>query len=389
MRILYGFSGFSEKKYKIKFKSIGANAAIKYHGLLIKGFAKNGVKVNCFSGLPINRNVTKKIFICEKDDQEYGVNYHYFNTINLPILRQLGLFFKSFFAILRQKNKSKDKVVICDCLNIATCYGMAKAAKIKKMPLVLIVTDLPDMLGGNKFLKKINNKIFKNADGFVLLTEQMDEKINKKGKPYIVLEGHSDAFLADISDNEKYEYKDGKKILIYAGSIKKIYGIKELVEGFISAKIENSELHIYGDGDFAEDLKEICKGEPTVIYHGVKPNEEIVYQEQRAALLINPRPTEPEYTKYSFPSKNMEYMVSGTPILTTVLPGMPKEYYPYIYSINDETSDGIAKTLKDVLNIPKEERTEKGKAARTFVLENKNNVIQAKKILNFLDKEIL
>ena len=60
-----------------------------------------------------------------------------------------------------------------------------------------------------------------------------------------------------------------------------------------------------------------------------------------ATLLINPRFSNEEYTKYSFPSKNMEYMASGTPILTTKLPGMPKEYYEYIYLFEEESIEGM------------------------------------------------
>ena len=115
-------------------------------------------------------------------------------------------------------------------------------------------------------------------------------------------------------------------------------------------------------------------------------NTEIVAREQEATLLVNPRPTDEEYVKYSFPSKTMEYMASGTPVLTTVLPGMPKEYHPYVYLLEDETAGGITKMLKEVLSNSDEELFRKGTEARRFVLEQKNNVIQARKILEMLSK---
>ena len=110
-------------------------------------------------------------------------------------------------------------------------------------------------------------------------------------------------------------------------------------------------------------------------------------KEQEATLLVNPRPTDEEYVKYSFPSKTMEYMASGTPVLTTVLPGMPKEYYPYVYLLEDETAEGIAEKLKQVLSESDENLFEKGREARTFVLETRNNVVQAQKILDMLKKK--
>ena len=66
---------------------------------------------------------------------------------------------------------------------------------------------------------------------------------------------------------------------------------------------------------------------------------------------------------------------------------MPKEYHPYVYLLEEETADGIAQKLKEVLAQPDEILFEKGQKARTFILEQKNNVIQAKKILDMLEKE--
>lgn len=104
-----------------------------------------------------------------------------------------------------------------------------------------------------------------------------------------------------------------------------------------------------------------------------------------ATLLVNPRPTDAEYTKYSFPSKNMEYMASGTPVLTTKLPGMPPDHLPHVYLIEDETADGIANVLGDLLTRDASELHEKGRAAKAFILEEKNNVSQAKKLLGLLE----
>ena len=384
MRILYGYTNCTNRKYNEIFegkRSFALLADQKYHSLLIKGLAENGAELLCVSGLPLNREVTKKLFIREPDEREDGVFYHYLRSINLPILRQLCIYFgtKRFVA----KEAREDTVLLCDCLNIANAYGMLKAAKRRKLPLVFIVTDIPEFQRGG-FLKKINDKIIAGADGFVLLTRQMSDKINPENKPFIVVEGQSDASLAAVPDSERYEYKDGKKVVIYAGSILKLYGIQNLVEGFVKADIKDAELRVYGDGDYRDELTELCKTHENVKYMGVKPNAEIVEDERRAALLVNPRPTAPEYTKYSFPSKNMEYMASGTPVMTTGLPGRPDEYRQYVWLIDDETPDGVAAKLKEFFAQSPDERYKKGASARRFVIDEKSNVKQAEKILKFI-----
>ena len=77
-------------------------------------------------------------------------------------------------------------------------------------------------------------------------------------------------------------------------------------------------------------------------------------------------------------------MASGTPVLTTKLPGMPEEYYPYVYLFEDETTEGMAKTLGQVLCLPEQELREMGIRGKQFVLSKKNNVYQTQKIVNLL-----
>ena len=164
----------------------------------------------------------------------------------------------------------------------------------------------------------------------------------------------------------------------------RIYGIESLVRGFIAAAIPNTELHIYGNGDFTKELKVLAEQYETVKYMGIAPNSQIVEAELKASLLINPRPTGEEYTRYSFPSKNMEYMASGTPVLTTRLPGMPKDHEPYVFFIEDETAEGIKSALEKVFALPEEELHAFGLRAKEFVLKEKNNITQAEKVLSLL-----
>ena len=77
-------------------------------------------------------------------------------------------------------------------------------------------------------------------------------------------------------------------------------------------------------------------------------------------------------------------MASGTPLLTTALPGMPKEYQHYVYLFEVEITDGYWNALNVVLNLPQTEREEKGMAAKTFVLRFKNNEEQVNQIIKLV-----
>lgn len=397
MKILYVYSNCSQKKYNELFSRSNEmilQQAQKYHSLLIEGIINNGVEVTCISGLPVNRNLTKSLVIRGETENTEGVSYIYYSTLNLPILRQLGIFMNGFLKTIHFCRQNKDAVIICDILNIANSSGALLAAKICRKSTLGIVTDVPGILANNSQvqlgIRKLKNDVITAAnqfilhrfDSYVFLTEPMNKLINREKRPFIILEGHADLKMQNMATFFPKKYD--KKVVMYAGSLKKIYGIGMLTEAFIKVGVEDSELHIYGDGDFAEKLSKICKEHSSIKYFGVKPNGYIVNEQLRATLLVNPRPTGEEYTKYSYPSKNMEYMVSGTPTLTTKLPGMPVEYNDYVYLIEKETVDGISAALKECLLRSQEELNEKGSRAKQFVLKEKNNVVQAKKIIEMI-----
>ena len=384
MHIIYAVTTCSDKVYKQLFSQVKVKPAFqsqKYHRLLIEGLAA-GAEVDVVANPPVNRSVLSEKIVRLPREEEGGAHYRYIPAIQNPILKAaavgLGTFFRTLFLA------GKDSAVIVDGLNRITALSAMLAARLRGKPCIGIVTDLPDMLGGGRFSKGMANFVIRHCTHYVLLTEAMNDYLNKKGKPYVILEGHADITMADrIPAMEK---KTAPRICFYAGGVSKRYGLANLVEGFRKANLPNAQLHIYGPGDYVEELEQIAAEDSRVFYGGMLLNTEIVAREQEVTLLVNPRPTDEEYVKYSFPSKTMEYMASGTPVLTTVLPGMPKDYYPHVFLLEQETAEGIADKLTEVLSLSDEELFEKGKAAKEFILDTRNNVVQAAKILEMLNK---
>ena len=384
MHIIYAVTTCSDRVYKQLFDHVKVKPAFqsqKYHRLLIEGLA-SGARVDVVANPPVNRSVLSENFVRLPDEEEGGACYRYIPAIRNPILKAaavgFGTFFKTLFLI------RKDSAVVVDGLNRITALSGMLAARLRGKPCVGIVTDLPDMLSGSRFSKGLANFVIRHCTHYVLLTEAMNDYLNHQAKPYVILEGH-----ADISMTERIpalEKKASPRICFYAGGVSKRYGLGNLVDGFRQADLPNAQLHIYGPGDYVKELQQIAAEDERIFYGGMLLNTEIVEKEQQATLLVNPRPTDEEYVKYSFPSKTMEYMASGTPVLTTVLPGMPREYHPYVYLLEDETAEGIANMLKTVLDNSEEALFRKGLEARRFVLEQKNNVIQARQILEMLSK---
>ena len=380
MHIVYAVTTCSDRVYKQLFEHVKVKPAFqsqKYHRLLIEGLAAH-CSVDVVANPPVNRSVLKENIVRLPAETEGGARYHYIPAIRNPILKAVCVGFGTFFKTLALAKG--ESAVIVDGLNRVTALSGVLAARLKGKPCIGIVTDLPDMLSGSRFSKKLANFIIGSCTGYVFLTEAMNGYLNKKGKPYVILEGHSD--IAMKEKTPALEKKLQPRVCLYAGGVSKQYGLGNLVEGFRMADIPNARLHIYGPGDYVKELEQIAAEDDRVFYGGMLLNTQIVEKELEATLLVNPRPTHEEFVKYSFPSKTMEYMASGTPVLTTVLPGMPREYHPYVFLMEEETPEGAARALQNVLSLSDEELFQRGMAARYFILNEKNNVIQAKKLLD-------
>ncbi len=361
-------------------------AVQKFSRILAEGLTQNGVQVVSLSSFFIP-SVGKIWHHCKEKDK--NVIFSYIPSVNIRFLRHIWLIVYCFtYVMFWGVWKNRNKALMCDVLNVSSCIGAIAAARIIGLKRIGVVTDLPGMLLGRSIDDCINSKqmrlcmkYIRHCTHYVLLTEKMKEIVNPLDKPYVIIEGLVDSEMTAV----KAQTKEKKRIALYAGGLREGYGLRLLVDGFIKADVDNSELWIYGNGPFADVLRKYEKKDRRIKYFGIRPNEEIVDTEMRVSLLINPRPTHEDLTQYSFPSKNLEYMVSGTPLLTTILPGMPKDYHSHVYLFDQgETVEGYAKVIKKVLSLPLEELNEKGKDARQWILENKNNVIQARRIVSLI-----
>lgn len=410
MKILYVSSVPSKKEFEYMQKMLKNNVDVtkygmqesgfKFHHLIIDGILQN--KNNQIYSL-IGRAVSKKthngLYWKNSLEKKENIIYEHIGFINFPLIKNLLISLSYFFKTIKwiNKNKNEEKCIIVDAAYITVIPFINLATKIKKCKKISIVCDIYEYMADVKDAREKSSKVheyiakfmksqYEKIDGFIFLTEAMSNVLNKKNKPYIVMEGLVDINM-QVSEND-LKKKTKKDVVMYAGALREQYGLKNLVEGFINYKNKNAELWIFGAGDYAENITKIQKKDKRIKYYGIVSNKEVIEKELKADILINPRPSNQEFTKYSFPSKNMEYMVSGTPVISTKLPGMPKEYYKYVYILEEDTKECITKMLEEVFKNSKEELHKKGMKSKEFVLNKKNNVVQSKRILDLCSEVV-
>ena len=256
-----------------------------------------------------------------------------------------------------------------------------------------IVADLPQFSAVthgiiSRLFHQFNcSQIYKNLkyiDGFVLLTKQMAKKMEIK-VPYIVMEGIAPSRTSNGVIKKK---NTEKRKILYTGSMNSQYGICVLLEAFSMIENPNIELHLCGLGNAEERVKEYANKDHRIIFYGKISRSEVLKLQSEVDVLVNPRQNNEEFTKYSFPSKNLEYLSSGVPLVAYKLDGIPDEYDEYINYVEDSSSKALAVKLQQICELDDETRAQIGQKAQKFVLENKNHIVQAQKILRFICENI-
>ena len=363
----------------------------KYHSLMVKGLVANGQTVTCLVALPVTKRSHPGTRWWKRQDEDVdGVHYCYMPFFNQPFLKYFGFKIYAFVYTLLWALRTKgSKAMICDVLNAHASASM-KACRLLGIDAVGIVTDIPGYMGFSgeevSWIKRMWDKIevlkIRRMTHFVLLTEAMCDIINpSRKKPYVVVEGLVDS---EMKEQTTSPYNDGKRHITYTGTLNAAFGVRSLVKGFMIVEYEDAVLDIFGSGPMKEEMSSYMIKDTRIRYHGVVPIEEAVRAQQSSYLLVNPRSSKEEFTKFSFPSKNMEYMASGVPLLTAALPGMPKEYHPYVFIFEDETSEGIGRKMNEVLSMPIAIVQERGLLAKDYVMQEKNNLCQSRKVIEML-----
>jgi len=322
-----------------------------------------------------------------------GYRCRWLRTVNIPVLKQWSRRMDARKVIRRwaAENQS-DGVILTYSIPPFLVKDIIKYSKKFALKTAAIVADLPQNMyinhKGNRIIDAIKNQYLKSAlrhqneyDGYIYLTEYMRDVIAPQ-KPYVVMEGILNQEAEE--KNDLVQKKPEPRAIMYAGRLHERYGVLNLMDAFEQLEVEHTELWLFGSGTAVEAIQDRTAKNPRIRYFGSVSRQEVLNYEKQATLLVNTRSTQEAFTEYSFPSKTIEYMVSGTPLLTTRLRGIPEEYFSYVFSIEDNEVEQLKIALEQILRMSDEDLEAKGNAARQFILEQKNAQKQSLRILEFL-----
>lgn len=334
-----------------------------------------------------------KLFVKAESYDKYGMKVESVGYCNLIAYNGFSRENHLFKQLLKTFDEfpEGDIHVIIDTFKYPILKAFQKAKKKslrRKITQTVIMMDMPGFeITKQKihplkklWMKRNLNKTMKmvaESDYLVPLTKYFLNYFERPIKN-VVIEGMVNP---EVMDKGVVIQQSRKRAVLYTGSLMRIYGVMNLVDAFEMSNVQDAELWICGSGEAAAEIKERSLHNPQIKFLGLLPSEEAWKKQREATVLVNPRTSEGEYTKYSFPSKTIEYLLSGRPVIVNKLPGFPDEYAEHCIFPKDETVESLAESIKYVLSLSDEERDDIGRRGKKFILEKKNAKQQVSRII--------
>ena len=324
-----------------------------FHNKVIRALAKTN-EVEVVSIRPFSRKLMSVKALAKEDKQIDGIKWHYLPIKGNKLTRFISI--KKEAKKVFKKGELDEAIILTDTININCMNVATMLSKRAKRPVVGICTDSPSNITGT--LKSYTMYLLKKAsklDGYIALTSELNTLFNDANKPHLIIEG----IVENINQNTK---KDGDTpYFFFGGSLSPRYGINALIEGFLALNRKDIKLVVAGHSGILKDY-------PNVEFKGVLDVKDVLKYEANAIANINPRPYSEDLDRFSIPSKTLEYMAAGRPVISVKNTILQKVFEDDVIWVNSSKSSDLMEGMNKALQLTEVERENIGEEIKNKVL---------------------
>lgn len=248
---------------------------------------------------------------------------------NLPVIRDMYLRIRYRNATERALDAFRPSVVVT--YNPYWYYLLAaKTAQTAGVPWLCIFADR-QRIG----FRDLTSEASKRCDAAVYLSWHDFSVSSHPTKLH--LDGGIDA-------STTWPPPGGPRVAMYSGAINKFGGVDLLIDA--SRKLApESEVWITGKG-MTPKLRHALASEPSrVKYFGFVGRETLEDLSRAATVFVNPRPDDAD-SRSNFPSKLLEYLSYGKPVVSTITPGISPDYKGLLQVVEAENPLALAEAIE-------------------------------------------
>lgn len=324
-----------------------------------------------------------------------GIEAKLMSFINIVCLKHLTRFIITYISVLRWtiKTSKNRRIIISHGLVSAQLWSVYLGQVFYRSTLCAYITDDTGVsLNGEPLLVIALRKIDKNIvmmalqrmSGVIAMTNKLAEKL-APGIPFSIIP-------AMYNFNPKLsflEVKDSCKLfnIVFSGGVNKDNGIELLLESFKRADKEDWRLIIAGKGDMEAEVQKAALVDYRIDYKGFVEIEELSEIYKVADVFVNLRLTSSAITDLGFPSKLIEYVGTGKPVISSNLPTLTNEFRQHLIILKSE--DPISNLIEHLKQIQLWGRAQKENwwvSSENFIKDNFVPIKQGNLIKQFFNQ---
>jgi len=358
---------------------------------LVAALQAAGARVALISVLPVpNYPEYPRIIIRSGRISARGASGVSLGFVNLLVLKHVTRFAACLHRGAAFVRRQAPTVVVVHGIHTPFLLFARLLRRRQNLRICLVMTDPPGIVREAdgalaRLLKRLDRRLVERLasgfDGVIALTAALAEDFAPH-VPRLIVDGFVNEALRQ---GETYAPTDDTVTIAYAGGITREYGVANLVTAFRSLENPRLRLSLYGRGTLDDWVRSQCAADARITHHGVLARTDLLPQLRRAQVLVNPRPADQAWVKYSFPSKLLEYLALGVPVVTTRLSSLGAEYSGLLELTENDSVEALAAALEAVL-AAREEVRERAARARAYVFEHKSTRAAGARIAVFLEE---
>ena len=326
---------------------------------------------------------------------EHYILLEFLPFINITPIKQLTIGFSALWSILRWGLRhTPHRVVYTFNITVPSAVFTLLGAWITRSKAVAMIYDInvPGETVPSTCFYKLDYWLHKNLlplfDGLVVITDSISNDFAPK-IPFIRVEGGIKNELVQRFTNVIRKTKNGNAkspfILVVAGGLDEANGISVILEAFSLLEGDNYRLEIAGAGPLENIVQRAANRDERINFHGFISFDEVLKLYDSADVLVNMRLTKAINTRYFFPSKIMECLISGVSVISTCPGHVSEEFSDFAFLLKEESPVDLANMVKYVASLAPDIRADKAVKAQEYMIRNKTWDVQGLRVVKFIN----
>ncbi len=315
----------------------------------------------------------------------------YLAFVNCGPLKTLTLGLDLFRQLLRWgwKERRYSKVIVL--YNVENPPGLVSflAARLLRSKVVAVVADIEVPGSGgrpNGILRRLSFSLQTQTlplfDGLVSLTRNVVTDFAPNSRHIFLSGGVSDELVTRFSESNVQDVEP-PIVVMYSGELSEMRGLPLVIDAFRLVSDARYSLWITGRGPLENLARRAAQVDNRIKYWGYLDYSDVLSLYRRAAMLVNPHSTQAKTARYVFPSKLIEYLATGRPVITTRLPDI-EPFAEHVFLLRDESPAALADLILHVGSLLPSTRDSFGQRARGHLLRSMTWDRQGARLADFL-----